>query len=57
MQLQKQKLLLIRREVSNTKGYLADMANDVDDKYKFYYGLTKISFKEKFRNHTKPFNH
>ena len=23
------------------------MANDVDDKYKYHYGLTEISFKEK----------
>ena len=27
--------------------YHADVANDVDDKYKFYYGLTETSFKEK----------
>ena len=33
------------------------MTNDVDDKYKFYYGLTESSFKERFRNHTKLFNH
>ena len=33
------------------------MTNDVDDEYKFYYGLTESSFKERFRNHTKSFNH
>ena len=26
--------------------YQADVTNDVDDEYKFYYGLTKTSFKE-----------
>ena len=37
--------------------YQADVTNDVDDEYKFYYGLTETSFKERFRNHTKSFNH
>ena len=37
--------------------YRADMANDEDDEYKFYYGLTESSIKERFRNHTKSFNH
>ena len=37
--------------------YQADVTNDVDDEYKFYYGLTESSFKERFRNHTKSFNH
>ena len=36
--------------------YQADVTNDTDDKYKFYYGLTEASFKERFRNHTKSFN-
>ena len=37
--------------------YQADVTNDVDDKYKLYYGLTESSFKERFRNHIKLFNH
>ena len=37
--------------------YQADVTNDVDDKYKLYYGLTESSFKERFRNHIKSFNH
>ena len=37
--------------------YQADVTNDVDDEYKFYNGLTESSFKERFRNHTKSFNH
>ena len=37
--------------------YQADVTNDVDDEYKFYYSLTESSFKERFRNHTKSFNH
>ena len=37
--------------------YQADVANDVDGEYKFYYGLTESSFKERFRNHTISFNH
>ena len=37
--------------------YQADVTNDADDEYKFYYGLTESSFKERFRNHTKSFNH
>ena len=35
--------------------YQADVTNDVDYEYKFYYGLS--SSKERFRNHTKSFNH
>ena len=30
--------------------YQADATNDVDDDYKFYYGLTETSLKERFRN-------
>ena len=37
--------------------YQADVTNNADDEYKFYYGLTESSFKERFRNHTKSFNH
>ena len=37
--------------------YQADVTNDVDDEYKFYHGLTESSFKERFRNHNKSFNH
>ena len=37
--------------------YQTDVTNDVDDEYKFYYGLTESWFKERFRNHTKSFNH
>ena len=37
--------------------YQADVTNDEDGKYKFYYGLTESSFKIRFRNHTKSFNH
>ena len=33
------------------------MTNDVDDECKIYYGLTESSFKERFRSHTKSFNH
>ena len=34
----------------------ADVTNDVDDEYKFYYSLTESSFKKRFKNHTKLFN-
>ena len=37
--------------------YQADVTNDVDGEYKFYYGLTESSLKERFRNYTKSFNH
>ena len=37
--------------------YQTDMTNDVDDKYKFYSSLAESLFKERFRNHTKSFNH
>ena len=37
--------------------YQADVTNDGDNEYKSYYGLTELSFKERFRNHTKSFNH
>ena len=33
------------------------MTDDVDDEYKFYYGLAESSFKERLQNHTKSFNH
>ena len=33
--------------------YQAAVTNYADDEYKFYYGLTESSFKERFRNHTK----
>ena len=33
------------------------VTNDVDDEYKFYYGLAESSYKERFRNHTNLFNH
>ena len=33
------------------------VTNDVDDEYKFYYGVAKSSYKERFRNHTNLFNH
>ena len=29
----------------------------MDDEYKFYYGLTDTSFKERYRNHIKSFRH
>ena len=37
--------------------YQADLTNDVDYEYKLYYGLTEWLPKERFRNHTKSFNH
>ena len=37
--------------------YQADVTNDLDDEYRFYYGLTETSFKERFGDHTKSFNH
>ena len=37
--------------------YQADVTNDVEDEYKFYYGLTESLFKERFSNHTKSFSH
>ena len=37
--------------------YQADVTNDEDDKYRFYYGLTESSFKKRFRKNTKLFNH
>ena len=38
--------------------YQADVTNDEDDEYKFYYGfLRESSFKEKFRNHIKSCHH
>ena len=55
MQLYKQKLeeqSLVPKFI-----YQVDVINDVDDEYKFYYGLTESSFKERFRNHTKSLNH
>ena len=33
------------------------VTNDVDDGYKFYYGVAKSSYKQRFRNHTNFFNH
>ena len=37
--------------------YVPHVTNDVDDEYKFYYGLAESSYKERFRNHTNLFNH
>ena len=37
--------------------YQADVTNDVDDEYKFYYSLTESSLKERVRRHTNSFNH
>ena len=37
--------------------YQADVTDDVDDEYKFYYGLIESSFKVRSRNHAKSFNH
>ena len=37
--------------------YQADVKDDVEDEYNFYYGLTETLFKERFGNHTKSFNH
>ena len=36
--------------------YQADVINNVDDEYKFLYGLTESLFKERFRSHTKSLN-
>ena len=33
------------------------MTDDVDDEYKFYYGLAESLFKERLQNYTKSFNH
>ena len=35
----------------------ADVTDDVDDEYNFYYGLTESLFKVRSRNHAKSFNH
>ena len=35
----------------------ADVTTDVDGEYKFYYGYMENSFKERFRNHNKSFDH
>ena len=32
------------------------MTSDVDDKYKFYHGLTELLFKKRFTNHSKLLN-
>ena len=37
--------------------YVPHVTNDVDDEYKFYYGLAESSYKERFRNHNNLFNH
>ena len=37
--------------------YVPHVTNDVDDEYKFYYGLAESSYKERFRNHANLFNH
>ena len=37
--------------------YQADVTNDGDGEYKFYYGLAETLFEERFTNHTKSFNH
>ena len=37
--------------------YQADVTNNIDDEYKFYYGLTETTFKERYNNHTKSFRH
>ena len=37
--------------------YQAEVTNYEADEYNFYYGLTETSFKERFRKHSKSFNH
>ena len=36
--------------------YQPDLTNDANDEYKFFYGLTESSLKQRFTNHTKSFN-
>ena len=37
--------------------YRADVENEVNYQKKIYFGLAAITFKERFRNHKKDFNH
>ena len=36
--------------------YQADVTNDTDDTYKYYLGLAKTSFKDRYRKHVSSFN-
>ena len=37
--------------------YRADVINDSNDEEKFYFGLADTTFKERYRNHIRDFNH
>ena len=37
--------------------YRADVVNDSNDVEKFHFGLTDITFKERYRNHNRDFKH
>ena len=37
--------------------YRADVVNDSNDVEKFYFGLTDVTFKERYRNHNRDFKH
>ena len=37
--------------------YQADVVNDQNDEHKIYSGVCETPFKDRFRNHTKDFNH
>ena len=37
--------------------YRANIENDINDEKKFYFGVSKTTFKERFRNYKKVFNY
>ena len=37
--------------------YRADVENDINNESRFYFGLTKTPFKERFGNHTRDLKH
>ena len=37
--------------------YRANVEKDINDKKKFYFGVSETPFKERFRNHKKEFNY
>lgn len=53
----KSNCLLEEKSLTPKVMYQADVTNDVDEEYKFYYGLTNSSFKERLKNYIKSFNH
>ena len=53
----KSSCLLEEKSLTPKVMYQADVTNDVDEEYKFYYGLANSSFKERLKNYIKSFNH